>query len=100
MGLEGTFDTKQPDHGSGGGRAEGPGRREYEVVWSITERNGREYWTRVGASFVNRDGSRTLLLDALPMNGKLQVRPPSEDSLAPRRPFSGNRHFSDDLAAG
>ncbi len=31
-------------------------------------------WSRVGTGFVNRDGSITLKLDALPVNGELQVR--------------------------
>ncbi len=31
-------------------------------------------WSRVGVGFVNRDGSITLKLDALPVNGELQVR--------------------------
>lgn len=31
-------------------------------------------WTRVGIGFVNRDGSITIKLDSLPVNGELQVR--------------------------
>jgi len=45
-------------------------------VFAIVEREGREksLWIRVGSAFENRDGSTTLLLDALPVNGKLQIR--------------------------
>ncbi len=45
-------------------------------VFAIVEREGMEksLWIRVGSAFENRDGSTTLLLDALPVNGKLQVR--------------------------
>lgn len=48
--------------------------KEKKSVYSITERDGRTWWTRVGVGFVNRDGSITLKLDALPTSGNLQVR--------------------------
>lgn len=43
-------------------------------VYTVVERNDRSYWTKVGIAFVNRDGSLTLRLDAIPVNGMLQVR--------------------------
>ena len=46
-----------------------------KAVWTVVERGpGKSYWTRVGVGFVNRDGSLTLRLDAIPVNGTLQVR--------------------------
>jgi hypothetical protein len=46
-----------------------------KVVWAIVERGqGKSFWTRVGVGFVNRDGSLTLRLDAIPISGTLQVR--------------------------
>jgi hypothetical protein len=46
-----------------------------KVVWTVVERGqGKSFWTRVGVGFVNRDGSLTLRLDAIPMSGTLQVR--------------------------
>jgi hypothetical protein len=46
-----------------------------KVVWTIVDRGqGKSYWTRVGVGFVNRDGSITLRLDAIPINGTLQIR--------------------------
>jgi hypothetical protein len=46
-----------------------------KVVWTVVDRGqGKSYWTRVGVGFVNRDGSLTLRLDAIPLNGSLQVR--------------------------
>jgi hypothetical protein len=53
--------------------------RSMKVVWSVIERgqaNGltKAYWSRVGVGFVNRDGSLTLRLDAIPLSGSLQVR--------------------------
>jgi len=31
-------------------------------------------WVRAGSAFVNRDGSLNVLLDVLPLDGKLHVR--------------------------
>ncbi len=45
-----------------------------KVVFAVTEKGERSFWTRVGAAFPNRDGSMTVKLDALPMNGTLQIR--------------------------
>ena len=45
-------------------------------VFVTTDRGEKTYWTKVGSAFVNRDGSTTVLLDALPLNGKLQIRTP------------------------
>ncbi len=46
-----------------------------KAVFTVVERGqGKSYWTRVGVGFVNRDGSITLKLDAIPVNGTLQVR--------------------------
>lgn len=44
--------------------------REYEL-------NGekKSAWNRVGVAFENRDGSFSVLLDSLPLDGKLQIRP-------------------------
>lgn len=41
-----------------------------------TIRNGEKLsiWTRIGAAFVNRDGSINVYLDALPVDGKLHIR--------------------------
>jgi hypothetical protein len=46
-----------------------------KAVYTVVERGqGKSYWTRVGVGFVNRDGSINLRLDAIPVNGTLQVR--------------------------
>jgi hypothetical protein len=53
------------------------GARTTKAVYMITEREGaRSFWTRIGSAWVNRDGSTTLRLDALPLSGTLQVRDP------------------------
>lgn len=53
-------------------------------VWTIEEKQGKEgkegksYWTRVGSAFENKDGSMNIYLNALPINGKLQIRDKKE----------------------
>lgn len=48
-------------------------------VYAISEREaasppGKDRWTRIGIGFVNRDSSINVVLDALPLNGRLQIR--------------------------
>ena len=56
-----------------------------KAVFTVTERGDRSYWTRIGAAFTNKDGSLTVRLDAVPVNGTLQIR--DED---PTRRFGSN----------
>mgnify|MGYP001771081476 CR=1 FL=1 len=61
-----------------------------KVVYAVRERKeGRSFWCRVGSCFTNRDGSFSIVLDALPIDGRLVVREeqPREDrdDLSPRR---------------
>jgi hypothetical protein len=39
-----------------------------------TEGRDRARWVRVGVAFDNKDGSVNVLLDALPLTGRLQIR--------------------------
>jgi hypothetical protein len=49
--------------------------KNMKVVWTVVDRGqGKSFWTRVGVGYVNRDGSLSLRLDAIPMSGNLQVR--------------------------
>ena len=48
-------------------------------VFSISEREpaspaGKDRWTKIGIGFVNRDNSINVVLDALPLNGRFQIR--------------------------
>ena len=48
-------------------------------VFAVTEREAgaegaKKWWTKVGIGFVNRDDSINVVLDALPLNGRLQIR--------------------------
>jgi hypothetical protein len=76
-----------------------------KVVWTVVDRGqGKSFWTRVGVGFVNRDGSLTLRLDAIPINGSLQVREWQEPyerrpeaSDAPPRPRAKPQDTGDSL---
>ena len=66
-------------------------------VFTIIEKEGWEksVWLKVGAAFENRDGSLTLFLDALPVNGRRgrltripffgEILPQRRQAPAPRR---------------
>lgn len=46
-----------------------------KAVYTIVEREGKKaVWIRLGIAFENRDGSLNIILDALPVSGKLHVR--------------------------
>jgi len=49
-------------------------------VFTIIDRGEgkKSYWLKIGAAFENKDGSYTVKLDALPLNGQLQIREPRE----------------------
>lgn len=60
--------------------------QQMKAVFAVVDRGaGKSYWTRVGVGFVNRDGSITLKLDAIPVNGTLQVREWESREEGPRR---------------
>ncbi len=49
------------------------------AVFSIrTGHKGGKVWVRAGSAFVNKDGSLNVLLDVLPLDGKLHVREAAE----------------------
>ena len=46
-----------------------------QAVYTIVKKaDGKDLWLRIGSAFPNRDGSLSVLLDAVPTNGKLQIR--------------------------
>jgi hypothetical protein len=63
-----------------------PGDRLDALV--VKERNDKKYFTKVGSVFVNKDSSLSVKLDALPMDGELYCRLPSEDE----RPRGGGQN--------
>jgi hypothetical protein len=75
--------------------------RSWRPVFSLTERDGRTFWSRIGVAFDNSDGSVTLNVDAIPISGKLQIRDRDhrDEERAPRRPVL-RMHGKDDLVGG
>ncbi|MFO0651879.1 MAG: hypothetical protein U0326_37000 [Polyangiales bacterium] len=65
-------------------------RQPAKAVFSVIDKpdGTRAYWLRVGSGWINRDGSLTLRLDALPVNGVLQVR---DDDRRDQAPTGGAR---------
>ena len=64
-----------------------------KIVYTVVERHPhKSFWTRIGAAFVNRDGSLTVKLDAVPINGTMQIRDwtPREDT----RPAGSSSSFA------
>jgi hypothetical protein len=51
-------------------------------VFTIVKNGEKDYWNRIGNAFVNRDGSLTVKLNALPINGQLNIRDPKPRSAA------------------
>jgi hypothetical protein len=61
----------------------------------------KDFWLRIGTAFENRDGSWSIVLDALPTSGKLIVREPREqqdtrDDPPPRRSAPRESYPKDD----
>lgn len=61
-----------------------------KVLCPVSGKDGKTFWLRMGAAYENRDGSWNLYLDALPVNGRLQIRDwddaPSERERRPSEP--------------
>jgi len=58
-----------------------------QAVYTVIKKaDGKDLWLRVGSAFPNRDGSLNVFLDAMPVNGKLQIREyQPRDSAGPRQ---------------
>jgi hypothetical protein len=58
--------------------------RDVYIVINGTSADQKGRWVRTGVTFLNKDGSESVLLDALPVNGELQLRTPKpkEDAAA------------------
>ncbi len=53
------------------------------AVYTITytETNQKGYWNKIGAAWVNKDGSINVQLAALPINGTLHIRAVEEKEI-------------------
>jgi hypothetical protein len=56
---------------------------EMKDVFTIVKNGEKEYWNSVGKAFTNRDGSYTVRLNALPVNGTLLIRDPRPKAAEP-----------------
>ncbi len=45
-----------------------------KAVYNIVENGEYTNWNKIGVAFVNKDGSYSVVLDAVPVNGKLHIR--------------------------
>ncbi len=45
-----------------------------KAVYNIVENGEYTNWNRIGVAFVNKDGSYNVVLDAVPVDGKLHIR--------------------------
>ena len=52
------------------------------IAFSVTERNGKSYWTRIGAAWDHEDAKGlTLQLDLVPVNGgRIVLREPADNA--------------------
>ena len=73
--------------------AEQASKAKRQVVFSIREFKDKSIWTRIGTAFTNRDGSLNVILDSLPIDGRLHIR---EES---RRGESGSEVNQSQVAA-
>ena len=56
-------------------------RIAYAVADTDASSEKKSRWRDIGVTFRNKDGSETLLLDAVPLSGKIVLRdPPKEES--------------------
>lgn len=44
------------------------------AVFSIRKAKGGDIWVRAGSAYTNRDGTMTVHLDVLPLDGQLHMR--------------------------
>lgn len=58
------------------------GNKKSLRVYTIVERgeDKKDLWLRIGTAFTNKDGSLNVLLNALPLDGKLHIREEQDDA--------------------
>lgn len=67
--------------------------REMKEVYHISDREGQKaIWTRIGVAFVNKDDSLNILLDSIPLDGKLHVRKKSPRPIPSQSSTKGVYH--------
>ena len=55
------------------------GAVDFEVYTVIERDDGESFWQRLGSGWINQDESINVRLNAVPINGRLQLRRPRAD---------------------
>ena len=71
-----------------------------KIAYVVTQRGTNKYWTRIGAAFVNRDGSINVKLEAVPVSGEIHVRDyvPRDENATTLFKKGENGHADESLA--
>jgi hypothetical protein len=58
------------------------GQQPTYTAYTVHKREGQDdYWTAIGAAFMHQDGEGfNIILQALPLNGKIVLRPPKSEN--------------------
>ena len=43
-------------------------------AFNVVQKGEKSYWNRIGTAYRNKDGSYNIYMDALPRDGKVQIR--------------------------
>lgn len=70
-------------------------------AYTVIKREGQDdYWLNVGAAFAHQDGNGlNIILQAMPLNGKILLRPP-KDTSDDERPAKTSERRSDKRRGG
>jgi len=70
------------------GPAESGAWKKPWIAYNIIDKPGlrSRIWSRVGMAWLNRDGSINVVLDSLPLGGRIQLREDDRDRRAESRP--------------
>lgn len=62
-------------------------------VYVVTDRGDqhKSWWSRIGVAFVNKDNSLNVILDAIPLTGRIQIRDRVEPLLRESAPKEVHR---------
>ncbi len=54
------------------------------LAWHVSQRGEKSYWNKVGAAWMHKDKcGYTIQLEVVPINGRIVLRQPIEDSAEP-----------------
>lgn len=72
-----------------------------KTVYVITQnKEGKNFWHKIGVAFENRDGSLNVKLHALPINGEMHIREEYQQQRKPSQtelPMQGSGIDDDDI---